>query len=560
MKKFLKSAGLLILAFALTACGSVSSTRDGNLSKYKALSKEDAKTEIATLLTEVDVTEITNPTLDIYMDEEGDKLALADISTFDLPVQGTGQINIEIAAATELSQSAPDDWMNIVAQNFNREKFTVNGKIVSVSVRAINSGEVVTYVDAGAYEPNMFVPSNYIWGKMLEASGVGVTKLTDRIAGNTAGILMKGDVYETFIEKYKDATISNVLKAANAGDVVFAYTNPYTSSTGINALTAMLHEFDKNDPLSAQASEALLEYQKSSPPVAYNTSVLRNQAAKGLVDVMVMEEQSYINTTELRNYEYIPFGVRHDHPVYTFAWNTDEQNEVAQMFVDYCLNEKNQKLATEKGFNRNDSYKSQDTGLTGTEYFTAQSIWKQNKNGGKPIVAVFIADNSGSMSGEPLATLQDSLISTVPYISDGHYVGLVSYESDVTINLPIEEFNSKHRAYFSGEVKNMVATGGTNTYDALLVALDMIDKKLEEVPDATPLVFLLTDGERTGGYNLSRVAPIVLGMEVPVYSIAYNYANMDELIDLSNLNEAASIRADSYDIVNHLRNLFSTQL
>ena len=559
MKKIFKSVGLIILAISLTACGSVDSVR-GERTDYKALSKEDAKVEIENLLTEVNVHTVENPTLDIYMDEEGEKLALADISTFDLPVEGQGQINIEIAAATELSQSAPDDWINIVAEKFNRERFTVDGKTVSVSVRAINSGEVVTYINAGAYEPNVFIPSNYAWGKMLEASGVGITKLTDRIAGNTAGILMKEDAYKTFIEKYKEATVSNILAAANAGDIVFAYTNPYTSSTGLNALTSMLYEFDSEDPLSNKASEALLEYQKNSPPVAYNTSVLRNQASKGLVDVMVMEEQAYINTPELRDYEFIPFGIRHDHPVYTFGWNTDEQNQAAQLFTDFCMNDNNQKLATEKGFNRNDSYESKDTGLTGTEYFTAQSIWKQNKNGGKPIVAVFVADTSGSMSGEPLATLQESLISTIPYISDGHYVGLVSYESDVTVNLPIEEFNSKHRAYFSGEVKNMVSTGGTATYDAVLVALDMLEKKMQEVPDAMPLLFLLTDGERTSGYSLDRIAPIVLGMEVPVYSIAYNYSSMDELIELSNLNEAASIRADSYDIVNHLRNLFSTQL
>ncbi len=559
MKKF-KGLVSLMLAFSMLAgCGVSDSVRSTD-NKYKALSKEDASLELNTLLSEVDVNYITSPTLDIYMEEEGEKIALASIDTFDMPVIGNGQVNIEIATATELSQKAPDDWISVVAENFNREGFEVNGKKVSVSVRAINSGEVVTYINAGAYEPNMFIPSNYAWGKMLEASGVGIKKLEDRIAGNTAGILMKQDVYKTFIEKYKDISVSNVLKAANAGDLVFAYTNPYTSSTGLNALTSMLKEFDSKDPLSSKASEALLEYQKSSPPVAYNTSVLRNQAAKGLVDVMVMEEQSYINTPELRDYEYSPFGIRHDHPVYTFDWNSDEQDEVARMFTDYCLTEKNQKLATDKGFNRTDSYKSQDSGLTGTEYFTAQSIWKDNKNGGKPIVAVFIADTSGSMSGEPLATLQDSLISTIPYISDGHYVGLVSFESDVTVNLPIEEFNSKQRAYFSGEVKNMIATGGTNSYDALLVALDMIDKKMQEVPDATPIIFMLTDGERSGGYTLGRVAPIVMGMNVPVYSIAYNYGNMDELVELSNLNEAASIRADSSDIVNHLRNLFTTQL
>lgn len=557
-KKMLKLAICSMLSLALVACGTGNDVTFEN--NIKKMSLEDAKTELSTLLGKVNQYAITNPALDIYMDEEGDKIALADIDTFDITIEGEGNVDIEIATVSEFAGDAPDDWLNIVARDFNREKFEVNGKTVSVSIRNMSAGEVVTYVSNDAYKPNVYIPSHYAWGKMLEASGVKVNKLVDRIAGNTAGILMSEESYNKFHEKYKEDTVSNVLKAANAGDVVFAYTNPYTSSTGLNILTAMLKEFDNKDPLSSKASEALLEYQKNSPPVAYTTSVLRNQAKKGIIDTMVMEEQAYINIPELRNYKFMPFGIRHDHPVYTFEWNTEEENEVAKMFVDYCLTDKNQKLATEKGFNRNDSYKSQDTGLTGTGYLTAQSLWKENKNGGKPIVAVFVTDVSGSMGGEPLHSLQNSLVSTIPYISDGHYVGLVSYSDDVTINLPISEFNSKQRAYFSGEVKNLIANGGTSTYDAVLVGLDMIQKKMEEIPDAIPLLFVLTDGEANTGYSLSRISPVVAGLSVPIYTIAYNYNNMGDLEILSGLNEAAAIRADSADIVNQLRNLFNTQL
>ena len=556
MKKLLTLFLCVVMLFSITACGS-DVRYDSNI---KEISTEDAKTELNALLGEIDVNNVVNPNLDIYMDEAGSKLALANIDTFDITVKGSGSINIEVAAATELSSEAPDDWINVVAKNFNNEHFEINGRTVSVSVRCITSGEVVTYVSADAYKPNVFIPSNNAWGLMLEASGVGINEIEDRIAGNTAGILMSEDAYKTFHEKYKEDTVSNVLKAANAGDIIFAYTNPYTSSTGLNMLTAMLKDFDKNDPLSSTASAALMEYQKTSPPVAYTTAVLRNQARKGVIDTMVMEEQAYINTTELRDYKYFPFGIRHDHPVYTFDWNTDEENEAAKLFTEYCLNEKSQKLATEKGFNRNDSYKSQDSGLTGTGYLTAQSLWKQNKNGDRPIVAVFVADVSGSMGGEPLAALQESLVATIPYIGEGHYVGLVSYSTDVTINLPIEEFNNKHRAYFSGEVKGLMPSGGTSTYDAVLVGLDMIEKKLEEIPDAMPIMFVLTDGEANGGYSLDRIATVVASLDVPVYTIAYNYNNMSDLSTLSGLNEAASIRADSSDIVNQLRNLFNTQM
>ena len=50
-------------------------------------------------------------------------------------------------------------------------------------------------------------------------------------------------------------------------------------------------------------------------------------------------------------------------------------------------------------------------------------------------------------------------------------------------------------------------------------------------------------------------------MDVPVYSIAYNYYDAGgELYRLSSINEAALIKADSDDVVNQLRNLFKVEM
>lgn len=523
-----------------------------------SLSYEDAEAEMDSMLKKVRVNEVTNPVLDIYSDEVSEADTLADISTFPVTVTGNGDINLEIAAATELSAEAPDDWINIVAQEFNKAGYTIGDKRVTVSVRRITSGEVVTYMTAGDYEPQIFIPSNEAWGMMLKSSGIGTKEVTDRIAGNTAGILIKKDVYDTFIETYGEATLPNVLEATLAGDLIFAYTNPYTSSTGLNILTAMLKAFDEKNPLSDTAQEKLLEYQKSSPPVAYTTAVLRNQAAKGVINAMVMEEQAYINTPELANYIYIPAGIRHDHPVYTFDYCSQEEQDAAKLFADYCLNDDNQKLATEKGFNRHDDYAAEDPGLDGTGYLTAQKVWKQNKNGGRPIIAVFVADVSGSMSGKPLNSLKSSLVNASAYIGSEHYIGLVSYSGDVTVNLPIAQFDATQKAYFSGEVKNLTDGGSTATYDAVLVALDMLAEKAKEVPDAKLMLFVLSDGEQNEGYSLKRVTPIVSGMQVPVYTIGYNYDDANgELSALSEINEAAALNATSDDIANQLRNLFN---
>lgn len=557
MKKII-SIILIIMLVALSIAGCT----EYQTSSEKVYSYDEAVTELEAFNKKIN-TDTVEAQMDIY-DDDNAKAALADISVYELTTEGNGDINIEIAASTELSSDAPDDWLNIIAERFNKEKNTIDGKTVSVSVRKITAGETLTYITDGDYKPDIYVPSSYAWGEMLKAKSVNVIELSDRLLGNTAGILIEKDTYDTFIDKYETLSLDKVIEASLAGDLTFAYTNPYTSSTGLNALASTLSAFDANDPLSSDAQQKLLDYQKQSPPVAYTTSVLVNQASKGIIKAMVMEEQAYINKPELKNYVYEPFGIRHDHPAYTFDWVTSDKQKAAQLFVDYCLTDEAQELGEEKGFNKHNDYKSQNTNFTGQEYLSAQTVWKQSKDGGQPIIACFVADISGSMDGLPLNQLKESLLNTKSYISENNYVGLISFADNVHINLPIEKFDATQKAYFAGAVKNLTTEGSTATYDALLVAMKLLMDKKEEIPNAKLMLFVLSDGDQNQGYSLDRVAPIVGGLKIPVYSIGYNVTGdskaAKELTRLSNINEAAMINADSDNLINQLRNLFNTQL
>ena len=550
-----------LVCILLGACGS-EDVKTGNTSKFDTLSYDDAVHELDALYGDIKPKEIS-PRLDVDMSTGSVASSLADINTFPIMVTGNGEINIEIAAATEFSATAPDDWLNIVAEEFNRGNNTIDGKKVTVSIRKITSGEVVTYMTDGGYRPDCYIPSNSAWGEMLDSKSIKTVEITDRIAGNTAGILMKKSVYEQFIADYKEVTVANVLKAANNGDIVFAYTNPYTSSTGLNILSAMLYAFDNQNPLSDEAVNQLIEYQRNAPTAAYTTAVLKNSAAKGIIDVMVMEEQAYINTPELSDYIFTPAGIRHDHPVYTFDYVSAEKQQAVKMFTEYCLSDEMQKLATDKGFNRHDDYKSQENGMDGNGYFAAQRVWKQNKNGGRPTVAVFVSDISGSMkSNGRLTSLKESLLNTMQYIDSNCYVGLVSFDDRVYINLPIRQFDNQQRAYFSGAVKDLSTGGETATYDATVVGMKMLLEAQKEIPDAKLLLFVLSDGDQNTGYRLSRVAPIVDGLNIPVYTIGYEMtgSGREELKQLSSVNEAAIIDADVEGIVNELRNLFNVNM
>lgn len=544
---------MLLVVGALAGCSGTGTT----------YTYDEAAQEISARVSKIKPIEV-KPTL-VY-DEEEAPVMLSDISSFPLSVEGDGEINIEIAAATELSADAPDDLMNVWAKNFNSQHIQVNGKTASVSVRKITSGDTVTHMVEGDFRPDVYVPSTFPWGEMLEASGFTLVKLTDRLVGNTAGVLMKQEVYDSYIEKYGEVTMGKVLEASLAGDINLAMPNPYSSSSGLNALAGTLYYFDPENPLSDKASQKLLEYQRQDPPMAPTTAALVNWAEQGIITAMVMEEQAYRNKPTLKNFVYVPLGIRHDHPVYTFDYVSKEKQEVARAFVEYCLSDEAQKIADKKGFNLHDDYKSQDTGLDGAGYLAAQRIWKLNKDGGKPVVAVFVADVSGSMEGDPLRALKDSLLAASNFINSDNYIGLVSYSSKVYIDLPIERFDNMQRVYFTSAVKAMDKGNLTATYDAVLVALDMLAQKAKEMPDAKMMIFVLSDGnERGGTYSLSSITGLVSGMEIPIYTIGYNLGETgesarDDLRSLSDINEATLIDADTGTIIDQLRDLFNISM
>lgn len=542
---------LVIVIATVVAIGN----SDNNQSK---ISYEDAKTTMNALLSKSKIKTNNNVKVDISSDNLGE-VALPDISKYPLSVEGHGEINIEMFSSTEKSSKGTDGWLNEVAQSFNNSNIKINGKSVSISVRPIASGLAMDYLTTGKYIPDAFTPSNTLWIDMLDSKGVNLTKIDDSLIGNTAGFLLKEDKYNQIQEKYGEVNLETILKANQELGITIGYTNPYSSSTGLNMLVNMLYTFDNQNPLSETAIKNLNELQKNSPPVALVTAQMRESAAAGLIDVMTMEYQAYINEPKLNSYKYVPMGVRHDSPLYATKQLSEEQINGLKEFVKYCKNKQSQDLGTKYGFNAYSDYKSQDLGLTGSQLYSAQSIWKTNKSGGRPVIAVFVTDVSGSMEGTPITSLRNGLVGASQYIDDTNYIGLVSYANEVTIELPVDKFSGQQRAKFNGAVKSLSAGGSTNTYTAVLQALKMIDDKKQEVPDARAVIFLLSDGDQNVGYSLSKIRSVIEGMGIPIHCIGYN-GGSKELGEVSKINEASNIDADVQDIAYQLKTIFSGEL
>lgn len=522
------------------------------------ITQEDASTTLTSLRKKLDVTTIEPRKAPVDLEEADPEEELPSIDEYPLTVEGKGDINVEIFSSPEKAGEGSDSWLNKVAEKFNSENYMLDGKSISVSIRNVSSGLAVEYIISGKYVPDAISPSNELWCEFLKAKNIKIVEKAKKLVGNTAGILLKKDVYDTIVSKYGSVNLKSIVEATVNNEISMGYTNPFISSAGLNFILSTLNSFDPTDSFSKEAIEGFESFQANVPYVAYNTMQIRESALSGSLDGLIIEYQSYYNLPELRDFVFTPYGVRHDEPLYALDIS-NEKNSALDQFTAYCANEESQKLATEYGFNNKEEYVSELPAFSGEEIIRAQALWKEKKDSNKKISAVFVTDISGSMEGAPLNNLKTSLINASKYINPKNSIGLVSYNSQVYINLPINEFNLNQRSYFTGAVEDFSPGGGTASFDAVITAVDMLMVEKEKNPDAKLMLFLLSDGETNTGYSLNKIRPVLQGLNIPVYTIGYN-ANIEALEEISAINEAAAINATTEDVVYQLKQLFNAQM
>lgn len=554
-KVILKIIGAAVVVFILVYLG-IKLTTDWDKPPGEIII-ENANESLQSIIKEIDVNTVTHSKVPVDITPMNPEDILPDISNYPPQVEESTSSYIEIFSSTEKAGSGTDGWLTEVARDFNNEGIKIDGKQISVRLRGIPSGEGADYITSGKYLPDAYTPSNELWGEMIISRGVKADLVQKRLAGNAAGILLTKDKKDELVNKYGAINTKTITDAVANDELDMGYTNPFASSTGLNFLISALYTFDSSNLLSDKAKAGFESFQANIPVVAYTTLQMRESAKSGVLDGFVLEYQTYVNTPDIRYYEFTPFGSRHDSPMYAIGELSAEKVKILNEFVEFSQQEKYQILATEYGFNGFNEYQSEAGPVSGDVIIQAQKLWKEKKNVG--ICAVFVVDVSGSMMGEPLNNLKDSLLKGQYYIGEDNMVGLVSYSSNVNIDLPIAKFDLDQRASFAGAVNDLQANGGTATFDGIAVAMKMIQDQQATDPNLRPIIFVLSDGETNEGHSLNDIKDIVEDLGIPIYTIGYN-ADIPALQAISSINEAASINADTDDVVYKLGNLFNAEM
>lgn len=549
---------ITVAVFALVYFGI---TLTSNLGKTTSeISSEDAGKRLEKLYKNIKVTSAEPIKGQIDLDPVAIGDSLPDISKFPVSVTNTTDSFVEIFSSTEKSGTGNDGWLNEVTTDFNNSNIEVNGRPVSVKIRNIASGTATDYIRSGKYVPDAFTPSNELWGEMVKANGINTQLVSKRLIGNVAGIVTSKTKYDELVDKYGSLNVKTITDAIANNELSMGYTDPFASSTGLNFLITALGTFDSSDMLGDKAVQGFEKFQANVPFLASTTLQMREAAKTGKLDAFVLEYQTFVNASDLKGgYVFTPFGVRHDSPLYALGDLPQEKLDIVKKFAEFVEQDKSQQLGEKKGFNGLNDYQSELDPVDGSLISSAQKLWKEKKNGNKPIAAVFVADVSGSMNGEPLNRLKQSLLTGQKYLGKDNSIGFVSYSDNVTINLPIGKYDTNQQSMFVGAINSLQANGGTATFDGIVVAIKMLQEEVKLNPDLKPLIFVLSDGETNAGHSLNDIRGLIETYKIPIYTIGYN-ANIKALESISSINEAANINADTDDVVYKIGNLLNVQM
>ena len=488
---------------------------------------------------------------------------LPPLDEFPLRVDSRDPDAVEIWSSTEKSGEADtsDGWMTEVAEAFNDAGIErADGSPARVDLRSIASGTGYQFIARGEELPHAFTPSNSLWTEMA-AEFQPMTEIRPSTVENVAGIVMKDDTATELRAGYGELTPEILVDAVIAGDLVMGYTDPFASSTGLNFLLTVLDSIAEGDPAqltSPDVASVFEQFQRQVPFVALTTLQMRDSVDNdnGTLDTFVMEWQTYTNTDSLQSgYEFIPFGVRHDNPLHAVGELTPAETETLELFAEFAERAEYRDLATDFGFDPEPFTPSVDA-PSGSTLIDVQNVWKDKKDGGRPVATVFVIDVSGSMEGTRVQSLRNAMASAREFIKPETEIGVVEFSDTAVKRLDIAEFDLNQQGRYAAIAEDLSPGGGTAMYDGIVLGLKMLEDRRASEPDLKTILVVLTDGETTAGLEFDRIDEVVAGLRIPIYTVGFE-ADLDELGRVSSLVEAATIDAREEDVEFKIAALFN---
>jgi Ca-activated chloride channel homolog len=192
-------------------------------------------------------------------------------------------------------------------------------------------------------------------------------------------------------------------------------------------------------------------------------------------------------------------------------WMSAEEKEASQKILDYMLTSESQQLATELGLRPGvvgiplgNKFSPQFGVKTNPTYESYRSPkpevveamlknWQEYAK--KPSQIVLVVDVSGSMEGEKMSSVQNTLLNYINNLGPKEEIALITFSSQINEPIIIKG-NPASKNEGIKYISTLKASGGTRLYDSALYARNWLKQNLKA--DAINAVLILTDGHDSG--------------------------------------------------------------
>ncbi|MBD2597810.1 VWA domain-containing protein [Nostoc spongiaeforme FACHB-130] len=455
--------------------------------------------------------------------------------------------------------SALGDFCNQAAKNFNATQPKLdNGTAFRVKCESLGSGDVVTEVVALAnqlqkgtvqadaadfptiisldgdiyhsqliYRMNQLFPGKNYIPEITESSLVANTPMVFMAQADIASGLRKvADPYKALVTA---KTHRDIDPTSPPLTVHYVHSAPTRSNSGLQTLVAQyasvsgkrpeeitMADVQKFQPQIQQIQSKITRYGVSTNSLAqamvkngpfwasvgsvYESSVI--VANSGLATGQQRYQAVYPKATFTSNMRAI---------IPNAPWVSTDEKAAAEKFITYWRSPETQKIATDLGLRpgtpgvalgakfspefgveaqaKYDSLRPPKPEVVDAMLKSWQELAK------KPSLVVVVVDSSGSMSGDKLPAVQNTLQNYIKNLGPKEKIALIDFDSVIRPPVLVDGTpQGRDRGWQF--INGLRADGGTKLYDAALEARNWLQQNLRQ--DAINAVLILTDGEDAG--------------------------------------------------------------
>ena len=415
--------------------------------------------------------------------------------------------------------------------------------------------------------------SNSIWLDMLDSSVVKTSNLKSTcITPIVFGI--KKSTAERLGLIDKKVTMNDLLLLIEKGDLSFSMANPVMTNSGASAYFNILATLAGNPEVLKQEhleNEELIRKMKSFFSGLERTSgdedFLEESFINGNYDAAVTYESSIININKKlinmgREPLYLIYPVDgvsiSDSPLVYVNNGIDAKKDIFLKFQNYILSSEGQEKLASLGRRTwyggvtdkvDKSLFNPDWGIDTTKYISsvkypskeiirlALKLYQEEFR--KPVHIVFCLDYSGSMIGEGIESLKESMDfifgerATLNMIQFSKYdkIDVVLFNSKV---YNLDTFMGNDYQKTLSIINTTSPTGSTALYPAVNKALELLK---DETDDYNLSIVVMTDGEgNIGSFSSVNSTYSNVSRDIPIYSITFGSASDEQLSLLSSLS------------------------